>query len=555
MFRALALLCTIAAVAAGQDDIIRIDTRLVEVDVVVRDSHGPVGGLTGDDFAVYDNGKRQTISAFSVRSGRVSTNVEPLPAGAVSNRLNARGEEPAQATVILWDMLNTEVEDQSWVRGQVLGYLSKLAPEDRVALYALVKGLRVVEDFTDDPDVLRAAVARTTAQQSVNLSAVSLSDLAGTGTLVGPDDGGAAAQAMQEINQMQKTAALEMTWYNQRDRSLITLAALRATADHLRGLPGRKKLIWVSGSFPALTMQQNDRAGATQIETLNVGFQIQKAIEDLNEANVAVYPIDPRGITTGINASSATLDVAGRAGLTNTGLDTMNLIAGGTGGRAFYATNDMTKAMTEVFADFDVVYSLAFYPSDDKLDGDYHRLSVKVDRKGVNVHHRKGYFASDVKVATQLDRQNALNAAMRNELEATGVGIIAAAKPDEETPGLIDIDLTVDAHDLHFQQIEGRWLSGIEFATHFSEIPTMSGTDEGILINLTEEKFRDAMTNGFKFRRQVDAGGQAGELRIAIQDRASGKTGTVSVPIPKVIVLPVDSSGSQDAAPRQNPEQ
>ncbi len=547
MFPKIALLCTIAAVAVGQDDVIRVDTRLVQVDVVVRDAHGPVRGLTKDDFTVYDNGKRQDIAAFNVRTGRVSSTVEPLPAGAVSNRLNSRGEEPAQATVILWDMLNTEVEDQAWVRGQVLGYLSNIGPEDRMALYALVKTLKVVQDFTDDPDILRAAVAQTTAQQSVNLSATSLADTAGTAAVLGND--AASVAATQQLNQMSKTAALSMQWYNIRDRALITLAALRATADHLRGLPGRKKLIWVSGSFPALTMLQNERVGASQIETLNIGLQIQYAIKDLNAANIAVYPIDPRGLKSGFNASGQKLDLTAGSNLTNTGLDTMNMLAKGTGGRAFYATNDMAKAMNEVFRDFEVTYSMAFSPSDDKLDGDYHNLSVKVDRKGVDLQYRRGYFASDVKTATKMDRDNLLHAAMRNELESTGVGLIASGGSDQESPGLYDINLTVDLHDLYFRQIDGRWLSTIQFATHFSETETMSGTIEEILLNLTEDSFRDGMLNGFTIQRKVALASEPGLLRIAVQDEISGRTGTVSVAIPGAPPAASSPAGPSHADP------
>src|SRR5262245_10273721 len=115
---AAALLVFAGAAFAQEPPTIRVDTRLVEVDVVVRNDKGAVPGLTQDDFTVFDNGQRQQIAAFSIKTGRVSSTSRPLPKGAVSNRLDPSGEEPSEATVLLWDFLNTEVADQAWVRGQ-----------------------------------------------------------------------------------------------------------------------------------------------------------------------------------------------------------------------------------------------------------------------------------------------------------------------------------------------------------------------------------------------------------------------------------------------------
>jgi VWFA-related protein len=534
-----ALVVSLALLALGQDNqaprpaqtdpLIRVDTRLVEVNVVVRDNNGPITGLVRDDFSVFDNGQRQQITAFSIKTGRLSSTSRPLPAGAISNRLDPSGEEPSEASVILWDMLNTEVIDQAWVRTQVLTYLRTMQPGDRVALYGLVKSLRVMRDFTDDPDLLRRAVSVTGPQQSVNLSAGDLGNMAGQMTFLGDPADEAAVAAFEDMQAASLTAAMEMQWYSLKDRSLITLAALRAIADHLQGLPGRKKLIWVSGGFPTVSQQLNTRLGAQQIESLNVGLQVQKAIERLNDANVAVYPIDPRGLTIqntaqGFGANNPAGTFTG--GLALPGIDTMNLFASGTGGRAFYGTNDVVGAIRETFEDFVVTYTLGFYPGE-KLDGKYHALSVKVNRKGAQVRSRKGYFATDVRVTSDIMRQNALNATMQNELEATGVGIIALTEPIRERPGRYQIELSIDAHDLYFQEREGHWLSWIDFATHFSGTPTLSGTVETILVSLNEERFREVLQEGLKVRREVDLADQTGQLRIAIQDRASGRAGSV----------------------------
>jgi hypothetical protein len=116
----LASLC----LAADDPSVFRVNTQLVEVDVVVDGKHGPAPNLTKNDFTILDNGKLQQISLFSVQNRAAQNSAAaltgakapPLAPGVVSNRLTRNGEEPASPTVILWDALNTETSDQAWVR-------------------------------------------------------------------------------------------------------------------------------------------------------------------------------------------------------------------------------------------------------------------------------------------------------------------------------------------------------------------------------------------------------------------------------------------------------
>src|SRR5215475_6726858 len=97
----------VVGTTAAQNDVIRVNTQLVEVDVVVRSKDGPVTGLTKDDFTLTDNGKPQRIDVFSISTSERSNQKpdEPLPApGVVSNRQGR--QTPASATVILFDRLN-----------------------------------------------------------------------------------------------------------------------------------------------------------------------------------------------------------------------------------------------------------------------------------------------------------------------------------------------------------------------------------------------------------------------------------------------------------------
>ena len=156
--------------AAQEPSTFRVNTRLVQVDVVVRSKDRAVTGLTKDDFRILDNGKPQSIATFAVRSSGSNIKATPLPPGIISNRVTSRGEEPVAATVILFDRLNTAVEDQSYFGKELLKYLKTLQPGEHLALYSLLKTLRVLQDFTDDPRRLMEASRLAKAQQSTSLA-------------------------------------------------------------------------------------------------------------------------------------------------------------------------------------------------------------------------------------------------------------------------------------------------------------------------------------------------------------------------------------------------
>ena len=214
---------------------------------------------------------------------------------------------------------------------------------------------------------------------------------------------------------MTQNAANELKDESMRRRVDLTVYAMELIAKHMEGLAGRKKLLWFTSSFPAEYSYQGSRNGSPQIEIREFSGKIDKAAKALNQANVAVYPVDPRNPYDG--------------GFAAPGIDTMNLFAGKTGGRAFYVMNDLEPAIRTIVDDDQVTYMLGFYPADVKLDGSFHPISVKVARSGVDVRYRKGYFATDSKPPTEKQRSGALEEAFLNPLEATGIGLMGTCNP------------------------------------------------------------------------------------------------------------------------------
>src|SRR5215471_14251447 len=156
--------------------VIRVTTRLVQVNVVVHNKKGePVRDLAKEDFVLFDKGQEQKILFFSKESTEaLPANLPPLAPGIISNRytnFTSGGEKhlaplPTSLTVVLLDGLNTAFTDQHYAKEALIKFLNQLQPGDRVAIYTLTNGLRVLHDFTSDTSSLLTALSKHRNQDS-----------------------------------------------------------------------------------------------------------------------------------------------------------------------------------------------------------------------------------------------------------------------------------------------------------------------------------------------------------------------------------------------------
>src|SRR6202795_1552192 len=264
---------------------IRATTRLVQVSVVVHDKHGnPMPGLTKDDFVVLDEKKPQEIRIFSVETNELPVHAPPpLPPDTYTNRIQERGNVPTSITVILFDGLNTEITDQAYAKKQVVKFIqTQVHPQDRVAIYSMGRNLRILHDFTSDSTSLLAALA---SYRGAETPLIDASD-----PQVSDNPVPAVAAFLNEAYQREAN-------YFIKDRVHRTLDALTAIANHVGTLPGRKNLIWVSGSFPFSIGYDNIEANTSDAKEL-FADDIETAARALTNADLAVYPVDARGLMT-----------------------------------------------------------------------------------------------------------------------------------------------------------------------------------------------------------------------------------------------------------------
>jgi VWFA-related protein len=490
---------------AGQDDVIRINTRLVEVDVVVRDKNGPVTNLAKDDFSIFDNGKPQRVDVFSISTverSKPKEDLPPLPAGVVSNR---RGSEVrTSATVILFDRLNTADRYQRDGLLQLLSYLKSNRREDLTALYVLGDDLKLVQDFTNDADQLVRAAAK-----------MEVGDLPGVDNRTVREI--AQSTAVGRVTRRDVRMAVAVADFSVAERVDPTEDAIESIARHLGALPGRKSLIWMSAGIPLSISSGTSRDGRES--------QLGRATRLLTAANIAVYPVDTRGLR-------APDPPRGRRGIEpNPPPDAMIRLAGETGGRAFYFNNDLESSIRSAISDAQVSYTLGFYPSENGFDGKFHNLSVKVARKDVEVRHRSGYFALKDQAPDEKERRSIMAELLSSPLDASQIGLQASVQPVSGNARAFQVLLRIEASDLRLERRNDRWSGILDLAIRVESSKEKTVQIRTIPVNLAEDRFRTALLGGLVLEDSVTTDRPADRVRIVLQDRATGFAGSLWLPL------------------------
>lgn len=528
---------------------LQVTTRLVQINVIVNDKHGnPITGLTKQDFTLLDNKKPQEIEAFSAETDLLPGKpFYALPPDTYTNRLGTDSGTASSVNVILLDALNTESTDQVLARNQVLKFLDQLPPQSRVALYWLGNGLYVLNDFTTDDAMLRQALASYKGDFSRELAHSEEPDPALNNPNPSVPTGLAGSQSSARSA---FRSAFDQRVANEsvKNRVRLTLAALIAIAHHVAALPGRKNLVWISSSFP-LTLGQ-DKFDLNWQNDSGEGFtgQLARAAQSLADANIAIYPVDARGILgSGLTAAKDYSDapppefsgegdehLPSRAAPGN--LDTMKVLAERTGGRAFYGTNDLSDAIHRAFDDSRDTYTLGFYPSGNKWDGSFHTIKVSVKVSGAQVRARTGYFAIPDSAQTPKSIEALIMQTATSQLEATGIGMRVTVHPTSEVDRKdVAIELHLDLRGIHLEQTDGKYRGAVQavFLQLNNPGEVIHATDETLEVSLSQSSYDLALREGLRNSRQIHLEPGAGRLCIVLRDVATGNIGAISIPLAK----------------------
>jgi hypothetical protein len=215
-------------------------------------------------------------------------------------------------------------------------------------------------------------------------------------------------------------------------------------------------------------------------------------------------------------------------------LDTMQMLAQGTVGVAFYNTNDLGGAIRRAIDDSSLTYELTYYPTNEKWDGRFRDIKVEVNRPGVHLRYRKGYFATPTSPSTSESQAKLMTAVAQDPLEATQLGltvqISAVAAPG---PRQAKVEVRVDPDLLHFDLNAGKWNDNVEIA--WVELDA-GGNDVGhsaksLTLNYPEEEHNQVLREGLVFKSTIQMADTCVGVRLVARGSGTGAIGSVNIPL------------------------
>lgn len=539
-----------ASVDPVQAPTIKVETRMVLVDVVVTDKLGQaVPGLSAKNFQITEDGIAQTISSFEEHKGAPAReiNLPPMPPNVFTNFPTTRYAD--SVNILLLDLLNTQPQNQAFVRLQVAKYLTEVQPGTRLAVFALGSRLRLVRGFTTDFSGLSAALddkkLGVPPEVSRNLPTESnqYSDAEILRQMRKSQD---APSAIDAVEAFQRDEAADRA----AARIEVTLQAFQQIARYLSGIQVRKNLIWFSDNFP-ISFSPDTRGKVPKNHE-----HIKRTSDMLVAGQIAIYPVSALGVL-----GDPTFD-ASKLGGSRRELESrlranqiaMETIAEETGGRAFSSTNALDDALKDAVNNGSRYYTLAYSPVNRKNDGKFRRIQVRVSDNGYQLSYRRGYYAD--KPQSESASEDAADDPL---MPLMGLGmpnfnqilykVQVAPRNPQPSPNApragsntklkapftrYDVNFAAALPDIAMSVDSGGTRHG------YIEVMLIAFDHDGNILNIVRKRSKLAMepkvymatqTVGMQIHEEIDVPAGEAYLRTGIYDLNSGKCGTLGAPL------------------------
>jgi VWFA-related protein len=550
--------------------VFRSGVNIVLVDVVVRDKKGaPVANLTSNDFQLFEDGKPQQILTFSYEE--ISKTAQPIErasvlaaaagtAGAprVSAPAAAAGAPPAPVPLtsedvaghrlltLLFDTSSMQPEDVQKAADAAIKWVNEqMTPADLVAVASIGSSLQILSDFTSDKEQVESVLHSFSGSDGTAFAAVDSSTTA--------TDEAVAGQSTDATTT--DVSAQELDTFN----NDVRLRALKTLAEALAPIQQKKAILYFSSG-----MQRNGTDN--QVE-------LRAAVNTAVRANVAIYPVDARGLQAVVPGGSARQ--GSRGGLSAFSgsavssqfstlaaqQETLTTLAADTGGTAFLDSNDFGEAFGQVTKDISSYYILGYVSTNGDKDGRYRRISVRLRSKSdLKVEAREGYYADrDFTHTAKGDREVQLQEQLSMQIPATDVPMFVTAG--------------------WFRLASDRYYVPVSVAVPGSAVPPARGSEKVTLDvagfirderNFPVGRIRDTMTvppssaDGLAARQVLYQTGVSlppgrFSLKIVVRENSTGQMGTFEtrIVVPELKQAPVKVSSIvlgtqvQDAAGRK----
>lgn len=541
-----------------------VTTTLVQVDAVVTDSKGRyVSDLTADDFAVYEDGKPQTITNFSYV--RVSS---PLPAGAKPEgkpspkslppapSAPVRPEDIRRTIVLMVDDLGLSFETMAFVRSSLRKFVERqMEPGDLVAVCRTAAGTGSLQQFTTDKRILLSIIDGLHWNPNGRAGLSFFDPAQPVGTRAGARKGSAGS--------------LDPS-YDVGRNSIFTVGTLGAVdyiVGALRELPGRKSIVLFSDGLMLFTPAQGPirHTGMDSEQTMESNGEIVEALRRLvdraNRSGTVIYTMHTAGLQTlqpdaqdrvgpisgnpqeqaqQMREALRPITQAGAPGgrdvAFNAGQQGLAHLALETGGLPYENGNDLNWGLDRVLADQQGYYLIGFKPAQGTFDEkhgkrNYHHFAVKVTRPHLHVRSRSGSFGetdeeATPKYSTPLEQ---LRAGMLSPFRSSQVRLrLTALYAEVPKHGPVVRNLLhIDTADLTFDGATAR-VEIVAVATSMGDTP-VAMVARGFTIQAQPDRFQEAVKEGALYALDVPVKKRgAYQIRVAVRDTATGKVGSAS---------------------------
>jgi VWFA-related protein len=522
----------------------RVEVNYVEVDALVSDASGnPVADLTAQDFEVLEDGKPQKISAFSLVNIPMDRAERPLFASAPIERdVQSNEEVDGRVYLIVLDDLHIHPLRTPRVKAAAKLFIERhFAANDLAAIVYTSGRSDAGQEFTNNKRLLLAAVDRFMGRKLRSSTLERLDQYRNT-------------QGMRSSGERVDDPTLAERGFNARN----ALEGVRNLAEFLAGVRGRRKaMLFISeGIDYDIHDVFSNRDASTIIDSS------RDAIGAATRANVAIYSIDPRGLTSlgdeGIEVDSFPDDPT--TGISSTSMmgelrlaqDSLRTLSDETGGFAAVNRNDFNGAFERVVRENSTYYVLGYYPTNDRRDGRFRKIEVHVKRPGVQVRSRRGYQAPRGRAPDNKTAAASAPAAIREGVNSpvpmAGIGMkaFAAAFKGNAPNAAVAIAVEIEAGAFPYVEKNGTFTNNLDVAIAAFDAKGKTYPMQTMPIPLAfkPDMLERVKANGFRVISQVDLPPGRYQLRIGASD-ATGRVGSVfyDLEVPDFYKAPFTMSG------------
>ena len=524
--------------------------NLVLVPVVVRDSQGrAIGNLKQEDFQVFDKGKPQVISKFSVEKSGGAATLEKNTDGNLTP--NAPGQEtaltmPDRYVGYLFDDVHLKFEDLARVRDAASRHLAGLAPVDRAAIFT-TSGQTVL-DFTDDRDKLNQTLLRLRPRPITGGLKGQCPDVSYyvADLIVNKSDAQALQAGVLEVQacmpntppqaaeQMVRSAAQGQLSTGEHE-TRVSLIVIKESVRRLSAMPGKRNLILVSPGFIAPFDLVQDK---TEI------------IDRANRGNVMISALDARGLyalvpggdasqASGVSLQAETLKSTFQSQEAFQQSDVLAELAEGTGGNFFHNNNDLDEGFRRVDARPEYLYMLGFSPQNLKLDGNFHKLKVTLKEPSkTTLQARRGYYApkrlDDPAETAKQEIQDALFS--REAMHDIPIELHTQFFKASEDSAKVTVLVRLDIRHIHFRKTDGRNRDDLTIVSGLFDRNGnyVTAIEKKLEMRLKDETLEKRGGSGITVRTSFDVKPGSYLVRLVVRDAEgqlmSAENGAVEIP-------------------------